>query len=243
MTMLLSCEKLRVGYGGTAILPPIDLAIEPGEFWAVLGRNGSGKTTLFRTLLGLIPPIAGSITKRGPDQRSVYVPQLGSFDDLFPMLAREVVGQGCERGWSFLVPRVREPAAVRSALEEVDALALADRLFRALSEGQKRRVLLARIIASGASLALLDEPTATMDGVAEQEAFEHLDRIRRTRGIAVVVVSHHLGAARRTADHAVFLDREAGVVVVGTPADVVAHPAFVRRYGSTATSGDRSCDE
>jgi zinc transport system ATP-binding protein len=58
---LLTCSGLRVGHRGQALLPAIDLTIFPGELWAVIGRNGAGKTTWIRTLLGLVPPVAGSV--------------------------------------------------------------------------------------------------------------------------------------------------------------------------------------
>jgi zinc transport system ATP-binding protein len=242
---LLSCAALRVGYGGRAILPPIDLAIGPGEFWVVLGRNGSGKTTLFRTLLGLQAPISGTVSRGAHDLRFAYVPQRTAFDPLVPMLAREVVRQGCERGLSVLAPRVARPPIVRSSLEEVHAWDLAERSFRSLSEGQKQRVLLARLIASEAHLALLDEPTAAMDAVAEREAFGYLDELRRKRATTIVVVSHYLGVAHAYADHAVFLDNEASEVVVGEPGEVVCHPAFRLRYSSVGESlaEELACDE
>ena len=59
---LVTCQSLRVGYARKALLPPVDLTVEPGQFWAVLGRNGAGKTTLFRTLLGLQRPVSGAVT-------------------------------------------------------------------------------------------------------------------------------------------------------------------------------------
>jgi tRNA C32,U32 (ribose-2'-O)-methylase TrmJ len=115
---LIHCEHLRVGYAGRAILPPMDLDVERGEFWAIVGRNGNGKTTLFRTLLGLLPAVSGSL-RRAPGLRLAYVPQRTQLDPIFPALAREVVAMGSERAWSFARPRLREPAGVMEALERV----------------------------------------------------------------------------------------------------------------------------
>ncbi len=237
-SMMLACKGLEVGYGGRALLPPLGLEIGRGEFWAVLGRNGAGKTTLFKTLLGLLSPVRGTVRTNPSNLRFAYVAQRSAFDDLVPMLAREVVRQGCERSWSFLRPRLREPAIVEEALREVDALDLASKPFRALSEGQKQRVLLARLIAAEADLALLDEPTAAMDVVAEKEAFERLDELRKRRDVTIVVVSHYLGVAHHFADRAVFLDAEAGAAVVGSPDEVIEHAAFKRRYSSYGLEGD-----
>jgi len=233
----LRCDGLRVGYAGTAILPAIDLRMYPGELWAVVGRNGAGKTTWLRTLLGLISPVGGSLMRR-PGLRVSYAGQHVRFDPLFPALARDIVAMAVDRGWSFARPRVREPDVVLRALEITGAAAFAQRPFRALSEGQKQRVLLARLVASEPQLALLDEPTSAMDAVAERQALGVLDRLRKQRGTTIVVVSHYLGLVRELADRVILLDGAAGSVVVGTPDEVLSHEAFQRNYGH---SGDESC--
>lgn len=226
---ILRCEALEIGYE-RPILPPIDLSFGPGELWVVLGRNGSGKTTWFRTVLGLVPRLGGQVVRR-PGLRVSYVPQRSRFDDLFPLLSRDVVAMGVDRGRRFLGLRLREPDAVRTALEEVGAAELADRPFRELSEGQKQRVLLARLVASGPELAFLDEPTAAMDVVAERAALSLLDAHRRAHGTTVVVVTHYLGAARDIADRALFVDAERQRVVVGAPHEVLGHDAFRHSFG------------
>lgn len=227
---LLRCEKLRVGYRGRAILPPIDLDVRAGELWVVIGRNGSGKTTLFRTMLGLLPPVSGRVERASADTRFSYVAQRASFDDLFPLLGRTIVRMGVERKWSFTLPLLTEPPIVMRALEQVGAKDLADKPFRALSEGQKQRVLLARLAASEPELALLDEPTAAMDAVAEREAFGFLDQLKREQHLAIIVVSHYLDIAREFADRAVLLDRDSDSIVIGTPDEVLGHRTFRKSY-------------
>ncbi len=233
---LFRCRDLRVGIAGRAILPAIDLSINSGQFWAVIGRNGAGKTTWLRTLLGLLPPVAGRVhTAR--DVRVAYLPQRSGLDDLYPLLAREVVAMGAERGWSFLGgwgAKARR-ARVEKALAEVDAAELAELPFRRLSEGQKQRVLFARLIAGDAEVAILDEPTSAMDKVAEREAFELIRKLQAEHGLAVLVVSHYLSIVREFADNAVLLDADAEQVVVGTPTHVFEHAAFRKRYGDFAT--------
>lgn len=233
----LRCIQLRVGHAGAAILPAIDLSLQAGQLWAVVGRNGTGKTTWLRTLLGLLPPVSGSLLRR-PGLRASYAGQHVRFDPLFPALARDVVAMAVDRDWSFARPRLREPGAVLRALDSAGASDFAQRPFRALSEGQKQRVLLARLIASEPELALLDEPTSAMDAVAEREALGVLDRLRKQRGTTVVVVSHYLGLVRELADRVILLDGAAGEVVVGTPEQVLSHEAFARNY---ARADDDSC--
>ena len=229
---LFECQNLRVGIGGRALLPALNLTIRAGEFWAVVGRNGAGKTTWLRTLLGLLPPIAGHV-RSASDVRVSYLPQRSGMDDLYPLTAREVVSIGAERGWSFLggLGARRRKDKVEQALAEVGAAELAERPFRRLSEGQKQRVLFARLAAADAEVAILDEPTSAMDKVAEKEAFELISALRDKHGLAVLVVSHYLSIVSHFADRAILLDADSQQVVTGAPREVFAHPAFRARYG------------
>ncbi len=228
---LLSCSKLVVGYVQHALLPPIDIAIGPGEFWAVVGRNGAGKTTWLKTVLGLLPPVSGSVDKIRPDLRLSYLPQRKAIDELYPLLARDVVHMGLERHFSFVKPWFgKEPPVVNEALEEMGVKKLADEPFRKLSEGQKQRVLFARLAVSGCEIAVLDEPTSAMDQVAEHEAFGLLDGLRKRHGLAIVIVSHYLGMVRKFADRALLLDRDHQAVVTGPPEEVFADQHFHAQF-------------
>ena len=175
---LFECQALRVGIGGRAILPALDLSVKSGQFWAIVGRNGAGKTTWLRTLLGLLPAVSGRV-KAAQDVRVSYLPQRSGLDDLYPLLAREVVSIGAQRGWSFLgaLGSRGHEEKVERALAEVDASELSEKPFRSLSEGQKQRVLFARLVAGDAEIAILDEPTSAMDKVAEREAFELIRKL------------------------------------------------------------------
>lgn len=229
---LLRCERLVIGHEGRALLPAFDLVIPRGAFVAVIGRNGSGKSTWFRTLLGLLPPVSGEVRREVQPLRMAYVPQSSALDPMLPLRARDIVLWGRLSGSGFLRPFASraDKEAVAAALEEADATALADRPYRELSAGQRQRVLLARMLASNAELALLDEPTAAMDIVAERTTMELLARLAREKGMAVVVISHYLGVAHY-ADQVLFLDREDREVVVSTGREIFRHPAFQRRYG------------
>ncbi|MCC7538250.1 MAG: metal ABC transporter ATP-binding protein [Deltaproteobacteria bacterium] len=233
---IVRCVGLEVGRT-RAILPPIDLELGRGQLWALVGRNGSGKTTFFLTLLGQLRPVAGQIHWASPRPRIGYLPQRTSYDDLFPMRARDVVSLALDTAWSFARPRWREPTEVLAALTEVGAADLADRPFRALSEGQKQRVLLAKLVAARAELAFLDEPTAAMDAVAERDTFERIAELTRRHGATVVVVSHHVELARRYADHVLLFDPETPAVLRGRPDEVLESHEYRRSYRPPAPGG------
>jgi zinc transport system ATP-binding protein len=229
---LIGCRGLLVGYQGRAILPPVELTIRRAELWAVIGRNGAGKTTWLRTLLGLLSPVAGEVRREISGLKLSYLAQRQSFDELYPLRARDVVAMGLQRGRSFSsLEKGGDAARIERALALVGASELVARPFRQLSEGQKQRVLFARVAASEPDLAILDEPTSAMDLVAEREALELLQRLRRELRMGIVIVSHYLGLAREFADRALLLDRELSQVVSGTPREVLEHELFRKRYG------------
>lgn len=229
---LLRCEGLVVGHAGRAVLPPIDLVVPPATLWAVVGRNGAGKTTWMRTVLGLLPPLAGA-ARLADDAHPAYVPQRTTFDALHPLTVAEVVAGGMLRGaWGW--PGRGSADRVRAALDDVGAAELARRPFRSLSEGQKQRVLLARLIASRARVAFLDEPTAAMDPVAEATTLQALARLRDAHDVGVLVVTHRVEAVAAVADGVILLDPELTGAVTGPPGEVLEDPRLVARLGRVA---------
>ncbi len=230
---LLRCDRLVIGHRGRALLPPIDASIRRGTTVAVLGRNGSGKSTLFKTLLGFQPAVGGAVRRPHPLPRLAYMPQASTVDPLVPVRARDVASWGTLTGWGFLRGARLDPMQRRAdaALAAAQATDLADAFVRDLSEGQKQRVLLARVLAAGADLAFLDEPTAAMDAVAEQRTMALLREQTRERGMSVVIITHLLGLVRRFADRVLYLDRDDGVALYDLPDVIFAHPTFRRQYG------------
>ncbi len=228
---LLRAVGLEVGYRGVAVLPPLELEVMSGEFLCVVGRNGAGKTTLLRSMLGRLPPVAGQARLGSPPPRLGYLAQRSGADEAYPLLARDVVRLGMERGWSFATLRLGARREVEAALAELGVAELGDRPYRTLSEGQKQRVLVARLVASRAELAWLDEPTSAMDVVAEREVFGLLDAARRRHGLALLVVCHDLAVAAEFADRLVFVDAPSRTVLVGPPREVLRNATFRGLYG------------
>lgn len=241
---VLCCERLVVGYKGRGILPPIDLDVNRGRILLIVGRNGAGKSTLLKTMLGLLPPVSGKVVFASKSLRLSYVPQASSIDDIVPVSGRDVVAWGRLRGNAFLRPMASraDRAAVEEALEVAGAAQFANHPFSDLSGGQKQRVLFARLLASGADVALLDEPTASMDIAAERDAYRRLDDLAAERSMAIAIVTHTISVAAEHADRALYIDAgdhgSGGVAVTGAPEEVFRHPSFVAHFGEDAYGHD-----
>jgi zinc transport system ATP-binding protein len=186
--------------GGRPVLRGIDLRVSSGEVVAVLGANGSGKSTLVRSILGLVPLRRGSVSLFGAPlaqfrewRRIGYVPQRTSATAGVPASVREVVTAGrlAHRGPLQPLRRVDR----RAVADAITAVGLADRAddgVSTLSGGQQQRVLVARALAGGPELLVLDEATAGVDLASQQ----HLATVLRgllARGTTVLLVAHELG--------------------------------------------------
>ncbi len=192
--ILVRLEKASLGYQGEPVLSGVDLEIRQGEFLVILGPNGAGKTTLVRGILGLLPPMGGRVVfpreGRGGPPPAGYVPQRESLDPLFPFSAAEVVEGGLQarlRPWKRPGGRREE---VERRLEEVGLPGMGRKPFGALSGGQRQRVLIARALATGASLLVLDEPTAGLDPGASERVLDLLWGLQEGRRLGLVFVTH-----------------------------------------------------
>ncbi|HTI31715.1 MAG TPA: ABC transporter ATP-binding protein [Sphingomonas sp.] len=223
--MILSAKHLVIGRGRFRA-GPFDLALAPGTITAAIGPNGTGKSTLLQTLAGLIPPLAGVLQSPGD---IAYLPPPGSV--ILPFAADYVVvmGRAAHRG---LNPGFspQDWTAARQALERVGAADLASRRFDQLSSGQQARVMLARTIAQGARLCLLDEPMAMLDPRGVSELAETL-RLMAADGCALVVATHDLDVARQ-ADQVIALGSE---IAAGTPAAMLTAERLSALYAASMT--------
>ncbi|MFO7689466.1 MAG: metal ABC transporter ATP-binding protein [Cryobacterium sp.] len=199
-------------YGAVPALSNITFEVAAGEAVALIGPNGSGKSTLLKGVLGLIPRVAGTVQVLGvapaPAGFVGYVPQTDELDAQFPVTLQQVVmmGRYRELGW-LRMPGKRDRAAVTAALETVGLVDRAATRFGELSGGQQQRGLLARAVASGPGLLLLDEPFNGLDQ-ANRDAL--IDTVRRLKsdGVAVLVSTHDLDLARAVCDSVLLLNGE-----------------------------------
>ncbi len=211
-----------IGYEGRPVIDGLDLRIDAGEVVGVLGPNGSGKSTMVRGLLGLATVQTGSIELFGVDRtrfrdwsRVGYVPQRGTVTGGIPSTVREVVSSG---RLTSLAPFRRMRALDHQMIDDaIDAVGLADRAtstLTSLSGGQQRRALIARALASGPDLLVLDEPTAGVDAENQQALADILAELAG-RGTTIVLITHELGPAAPVVTRTLVLD--AGQIVYDGP--------------------------
>jgi manganese/zinc/iron transport system ATP- binding protein len=200
---------VTIGYDQSPVLAGIDLRLPQGSFTALLGANGTGKTTLLRTLLGIIPPLSGSIEFPAYLTRPAifgYVPQRETLDPIYLLSSLEVVLMGAfGRVGPGRFPGRHERLLARECLAATGADSLAAKPFAELSGGQKQRVLIARALLAQPDILFLDEPTAGIDPASAREILALLSQLSRERGLTLLMVSHDLPAVRRTVERVIWL--------------------------------------
>lgn len=229
MTALLDAQGISVHAGSKALVTEVDVTVEAGQIVALVGPNGAGKTTLLKALLGLIAhqgstrvngQLLSSLTPEQRAQQVAYVPQMSLLTAR--VTGRDVVAQGrfAHRGQGS-----DDKHAIAQALAETDCEELADRPFSVCSGGERARLLLARALATGAPLLLLDEPTASLDIAHALQLFQLLRRLADA-GKGMVVVQHQLSDALRWSDQAVVLNQ--GRRVAAGPTSEVLTPSLIK---------------
>jgi manganese/zinc/iron transport system ATP- binding protein len=233
VTAPFSVTRLNVSYAGRPALTDVTWQAAPG-LTAILGPNGAGKSTLLKAALGLIPADSGEARFFGlpleqARARVAYLPQRASVDWDFPASALDIVAMARlpRMRWWGRVPRAEREAA-RAALASVGLADFADRQIGRLSGGQQQRVFLARALAQGADLFLMDEPMAAVDAVTEQTILAVLHDLAR-EGKSVLMVHHDLSLITAHFDQVLIL--AGGVVAAGPVAEAFTDAAIARAFG------------
>lgn len=227
---------IGVSYAETRALEGVDLEIAPGRVLGLIGMNGSGKSTLFKALMGLVRIDTGTIELFGDTPararralRVAYSPQSEDVDWDFPVSVADVamMGRYGQMGWR-RHPRREDWAAVGAALDRCELTELAQRQIGALSGGQRKRAFLARGLAQGAELLLLDEPFAGVDKRSEA-TITALLRGLAAEGRTVLVSTHDLVAVPALCDEVALINRR--VIAQGPPGETLVPELLADAFG------------
>ena len=248
--VLLSAKDLQVRFGGVLAVNAVGFDVRRGEVFTLIGPNGAGKTTVFNLISRIYTPSAGSIVFEGQDllaQPPHRIAALGiarTFQniELFEhatVLQNLLIGHHVHRTsgfWSELLflPRVRAAErATREKVEEVidflDLQHYRDTMVAGLPYGVRKVVELARALAAGPKLLLLDEPSSGLNVEETNDMAFWIQDIVDDLGITVLMVEHDMSLVSRVS-HRVLAMNQGEVLALGTPAQVQAHPGVVEAY-------------
>jgi len=237
---ILEARDLSAGYENGFVIHGISLAVEPGEFVAVLGRNGSGKSTLIKAVQNLLANVRGTVlcgeenvfrmSPRRVASRIAYVPQLA--EPVFEYAVEEVVLMGrFARQGRLGGASAEDGAAVAEALRLTEVGGLAGKKLSQLSGGERQRVFIARALAQDTPLLLLDEPSLHLDISYQTEVYGILKDLQGDKGKAVVAAEHNINLAAAYAGRLVFL-KDGVVVADGTPEETVSAANIREIFGA-----------
>ncbi len=233
---ILATETLSFAYpGGAAALREVNLAIEPGEFVALLGANGSGKTTLLKHCNGLLAPEGGRVLLEGePIVRSRQAEVLRKvglvFQDPNDQLFAATVFEDLLFGPLNLglLPKEAESKACH-ALKAVGMEGYESKAIHHLSYGQKKRVAIAGVLAMEPGILALDEPTAGLDPAGVEEIMNLLAGLNQ-RGLTIIMATHDVDLVPEYASRVLVL-HQGTIIFNGTPEDLFREGALIRRAG------------
>lgn len=238
--MNLITRNLSFSYGEKQVLSKVEMQLAPGRMVCLAGPNGSGKSTLLRCMDRILRPQEGHVLINNQDisgfslrelaRQVAYVPQSAVQNLRYTVFEAVMMGRK-----PFLSFRVKEEdrQAVRRVLAMMNLENMADRYYDELSGGERQKVLIARALAQGTNILLLDEPTSNLDLRYQLEVAELLTRLKEEQSLILVLALHDLNLAARYADHVVML-HQGRLFAQGPPAHVLNQENIRVVYGVEA---------
>jgi iron complex transport system ATP-binding protein len=234
----LLARGLTIGYDRTPVASGIDLEVRQGEVTCLLGPNGSGKTTLFKTLIGIIRPLAGEVKVAGRPlaglsvraiaERIAYVPQ--QHVPTFPFSVFDVVLMGRQARRGLLsAPGAHDRERTREVLEQLGMTGLCGADYSRISSGQRQMVMIARALVQDTGILVLDEPTASLDYGNQVRIIGEIDRLSRA-GYGIMLSTHNPDHAFAVADN-VMLMHDGRIVASGPPEEALVAERLSSVYG------------
>ncbi len=215
MSAFIELRNIGVTYpNGYTALEAVEGELHGGSICGLVGVNGAGKSTLFKAIMGFVTPATGAVKIQGLPVRQAlkrnlvsYVPQTEEVDWNFPVLAEDVVMMGRYGHMGFLRrPSKADKQAVDEALERVGMSAYKKRQIGELSGGQKKRVFVARALAQGGKIILLDEPFTGVD-IKTEESLIALFRALAAEDCLILVSTHNLGSVPHFCDEVMLINK------------------------------------
>lgn len=248
---MIRCENITIGYGSRVIQRDLSFTLADGTMTALLGANGCGKSTLLRTLAGLQPALSGSYSLSTANSQSIINSQsilnrqsvnrqssrlialvLTERISVESATVTDVVAMGRYPYTSFLgTLTAADRRIVHEAMEQVGVADLADTYYNDHSDGEKQRILIAKALAQQTPVILLDEPTAHLDLPSRIRTLNLLRDIAHNQGKTILISTHELDLALRSADNILLMFPPLQGCVLDTPDHLRTTDAFTRAFG------------
>ncbi len=231
-TPALEIKNLSFKRNGAYVLKNIDFTLEKGQYATIIGPNGGGKTTFIKLICGLLEPSEGTVRVFGSsprEQKICYVPQTKELDVTMPFKVIDVILMGRKLGFFSSVSE-EDMEAARKAAKAARVDKLLDRQIKQLSGGEQQRVLIARALATGGDMLLLDEPITGID-IGGTAAIHKLLEELKEKGKTIIYVSHDLGLISEVTDTVACINVQ--LFAHGSPSEVITGENLNRLFGTS----------